>query len=112
MTVNFLDDEHLQTFGLIALLLIIGAFMLARRLRRANQALGDGLSLAAHLAARLATVPFAGLPGVRAIGHGTLPYVSLGVLLLMIAAGAVVMSVVFLVALVQACRSGTRSTHA
>lgn len=109
---NVRENERLETFSLIALLVIIGGFVLARPLRRANQEIGDGLSLAAHLAARLATVVIAGLSGMRAIDHGTLPYVALGVLLLVVAAGAVVMSVVFLVALVQTFRSGAHSADA
>ena len=100
----------LRTFSLIALLVIIGGFVLARPLRRRSQKVGDGLSLAAHLAARLAIVVIAGWSGVQAIQHGTLPYVALGVLLLVVAAGAVVMSVVFLVALARTFRASP--THA
>jgi hypothetical protein len=111
-TVNFRENERLQAFNVIWLLVIIGGFVLARPLRRANQEIGDGLWLAAHLAARLATVVVGGLSGIRAVDHGTLPYVALGVLLLIVAAGAVVMSVIFLVALVQTFRSGAHSADA
>jgi hypothetical protein len=66
--------------------------------------MGDGLSLAAHMAAQIAIVVIAGWSGVRAFEHGTLPYVALGVLLLAIAAGGVVWSIVFLVALARTSR--------
>jgi len=98
------ENERLQRFSLIALLVIIGGLVLARPLRLVSRKVGDGISLVAHSAARLAIIVIAGWSGVQAVEHGTLPYVALGVLLFLIAAEAVVMSVVFLVALVQTFR--------
>ncbi len=98
------ENERLYAFSVIALLVILGGIVLARPLRRVSRKLGAALSLVAHLAARLAIIAIGGWSGVRAIEHRTVPYVALGVLLFVIAAGAVVMSVVFLVALVQTFR--------
>jgi hypothetical protein len=84
--------------------LIVGGIVLARPLRSVSMAFGEGLSLIAHLAARLAIIVIGGWSGVRAIEHGTLGYVALGVLLFVIAAGAAAMSVVLLAALVQTFR--------
>ena len=95
----------MYAFSVIALLVILGGIVLARPLRRVSRTLGDALSLVVDLAARLAIIVIAGWSGVRAIEHRTVPYVALGVLLFVIGAGAVVMSVVFFVALVQTFRS-------
>ncbi len=101
---GLVENERLQGFSLIALLVIVGGLVLGRPLRLVSRKLGEGLSLVAHLAARLAIIVIGGWSGVRAIEHGTLPYVALGVLLFVVAAGAVVISVVFLVALAQTLR--------
>jgi hypothetical protein len=99
-----LENERLQAFSLIALLVIGGGLVLAWPLRRVSRKLGDALSLVAHLAARLAIIVISGWSGVQLIEHGTLPYVALGMLFFVIAAGAVVMAVAFFVALVQTFR--------
>lgn len=96
-----MENESLRAFSLIALLVILGGIGLARPLRRVSRKVGDALSLVGHLAARVAIIVIGGWSGVRAMEHGTLPYVALGVLLFVISAGAIVMSIVFLVALVQ-----------
>ncbi len=95
---------RLQAFSLIAFLVMVGGFVLSRPLGLVSRRLGDGLSLVAHLAARLGIIVIGGWTGVRAIGHGTLAYIGLGVLLLVIAAWAVVMSAVILAALMQTFR--------
>jgi hypothetical protein len=98
------QNERLHTFSLIALLVILGGLVLSRPLRRPSRRIGEVVSLVAHLAARVAIIVICGVSGVRAIEHGTLLHVALGVLLFVLSASAVVMSAVFVVALVQTAR--------
>ena len=94
----------MQAFAVVALFVILGGMVLAWPLRRVSRKLGDALSLVGHLAARLAVVVLGGWTGVLAVEHGTVPYVAFGVVLFVVAAAAGVMSVLFLVALVQTFR--------
>ena len=101
---NFPENGRLEAFSLIVLLVIGGGFLLAWPVRRVNRRLGDGLSLVAHLAARLATIIIAGWAAIQAIEDGTISHVAVGVLLLLVVAGAIFMSVVVLLRLAQTIR--------
>jgi hypothetical protein len=100
----------MHTFGVIALIVILGGFVLARLVRRVSERTGQVLSYASHLTARIAVVVIGGWAGVVALGRGSW-WVALGVLLLLIAVGAVAMAAIFLIGIVQTIRGGEDANH-
>lgn len=97
-------NDRMHQFSLVALLVIVGGFVLAWPLGRVRRSLGDALSLVAHLVARVAVIVISGFTGVRAVSHGTLPDIALAVLLFALAAGGVFMFVVLLVGYLETFR--------
>ena len=94
-----------HTVGLIMLIVILGGLVLAWPLKRINEKVGQTLSYVAHLGARIAVVVIGGGAGIVALSRGSW-WIALGVLLIVIAFGAVVMSAIFVIASVQTIRGG------